>query len=102
MRRASMTMWSGISGANGSELPVVQREARGESFHALPDGRNGLLVSDVVDHLGDERAHFAHLGLLEAAGGHGRGAEADTAGVERLVHVEGNRVLVDGDAGAVE
>ena len=40
--------------------------------------------------------------FFHAAGRQGGGADADAAGVERLALVEGDHVLVDGDAGAVE
>ena len=49
-----------------------------------------------------EGGDFAHFRLAEAAGGDGGTAEADAAGIERRIHVEGNSVLVDCDAGAVE
>ena len=55
-----------------------------------------------VDHLQDQLADAGELGLAEAAGGAGGGAEADARGDERLLRVEGDRVLVAGEAGALQ
>lgn len=45
---------------------------------------------------------FLHIGFHHAAGGRGRGADADVAGLHRDAGVERNRVLVDGDTREVE
>ena len=57
------------------------------SLHVYGDGEGPV----------DERDHALHVGLLEAARGEGRRAEADAARVERAL-VAGNRVLVHRDA----
>ena len=55
-----------------------------------------------MQHFGDQRADLAHLGFPESARGDGGRAQADAAGIQRRIGVEGNGVLVDGDARAVE
>ena len=57
-------------------------------------GRRQGLVNESGDDL--------HLRLLHAPGGQGRAAEADTAGGAGRPLVEGDGVLVDGDAGLIQ
>src|SRR6476646_4925253 len=98
IRRASITMCSGIYRASGAlgrpggllysrphmlQLPAVERESRGQSLHLLTDGCDYAIVAHVLQDFGDQRANLAHLRFVEAAGGDGRRAEADAAGVER-------------------
>ena len=70
--------------------------------HFLADLGHGGLVGPVaqggVHPAGDE----LHLGFLHAAGGDGGGADPDARGLEGGVGVEGDAVLVDGDAGPVQ
>src|SRR5215472_8707474 len=102
MRRASITMWSGILSSNRVELPTVEREPGGERADFLAHPRNGVFIRHIEKHLGDERSYLVHLGLAETARGDGGRAEPDAARVERRVGVERDRVLVDRDAGAIE
>src|ERR1700744_1410835 len=102
MRHASMAMCSATSLLSGSEFPLVKREARGESFHAASHFPNGVLARDVLQHLRDQRARFAHLRFAEAARRHGGRAQPDAARVQRRVHVEWNRILVYGDSRQIE
>jgi hypothetical protein len=60
--------------------------------------RIGAVLDGFLDQVGD----VEHLVLLHAAGGDGGRAEADAAGLEGALRVEGNRVLVHRDAGLVE
>src|SRR5678809_1322696 len=101
MRRASMTMWD-ILCPHGLAFPTVEREPSGERLHLLPHPCNHVFVFDVSQYRGDERAHLAHLRLLEPARGHGGRTEADPARVHWRVGVERNGVLVDGDTRAVQ
>jgi hypothetical protein len=55
-------------------------------------------VHGVVHQVGD----VEHLFIIHAARRHGRSADADAAGFEDGVGVEGDAVRVHGDAGAVE
>src|SRR3954470_17938135 len=100
MRRASMTMCSAILGPDGVELPVIKREPRGQRADLLPHGGDRLLVGNMCEHLADQSADLAHLRLAEAAGGHCRRTKPDAARIHGRVRVEGDRVLVDGDARA--
>src|SRR2546425_1784179 len=112
MRRASITIWSGISqrsrhrrcrlwsrhllSANVIELPIVKREPCRKRAHLLAHRCNGGLVGDVVEHFRDKRSHFAHLGFTESACGDGGRAQPDAAWVERRVGVERNGGPVGG------
>ena len=53
-------------------------------------------------HARDELGDRVHLGLAHAAGGDRRRADADAARDHRRVLIEGDRVLVDRDAGLAE
>ncbi len=81
---------------------MVQREAPGQRAHPLPHPGDGLLIRDMVQHFGDQRAGLAHLVNSKSASGHGGRSQADAAGVKRRVDVEGDGVLVDGNARPVE
>jgi hypothetical protein len=59
-------------------------------------------VARVVQHVGDQVGRQAGFFFLEAAGGHGRGANAHAAGDHRLFRVVGDGVLVDGHVGAAQ
>src|ERR1035438_8891659 len=98
MRRASMTMCKLMlrprhSSPNGVELPIVKREPDGEHFDLLPHRRDGIFVRDVVEHFGNEPAHFAHLRFLELAGGYSRRSQSYAVRVECRIGVEGDCVL---------
>src|SRR4029077_14290176 len=64
-------------------LLPVHRETAAElehlSAHAFDDRRRSF----GIQHLGDEIRNQLHLRLLEAAGGRGRGADAQAAGYHR-------------------
>src|SRR3546814_8927987 len=55
-----------------------------------------------AQHAADEGAHLLELAAAEAARGRRRRAEADAGSDRRLFRIEGNAVLVAGDARAVE
>src|SRR3546814_7830229 len=60
------------------------------------------MAGEAAQHAADEGAHLLELGAAEAARGGRRRAEADAGGHRRLLRIEGDAVLVAGDAGAVE
>src|SRR5215467_9818596 len=95
MRRASMTTCS-ILCPGRFVLPGVERETRGQSFHAPPDAGNRLLIAEVGEHHRDQPSDFAHLFLAEAARSNRGRAQTNAARVQRLVGIERNRILVDG------
>ncbi len=59
-------------------------------------------VGAVVQRLGDPLANLPHLGLLHAARGQRRSADADAAGLHRRIGVERDGVLVHRDACVVQ
>ena len=81
---------------------IRQGEAAGQgSDDALGLGDLGRVLR-AREHDGDGLGDFLHFGLLHATGGHGRGADADTAGLERAAGLVRHGVLVRGDVGGVQ
>ena len=86
----------------GFEASCIQREFFRDSgdfaAHALFDGG----VAQVSEYFGDPSGDLFHFRLAHAARGDGGAAYADAAGFHRRQGIEGDRVLVDGHAGAFE
>src|SRR6185437_8224644 len=80
----------------------VKRELLGQVEDFAPNTGEGAVVGAVSQGLGDPAANLAHLLFPHSAGGHGRRADADAAGLERRVRVEGNCVLIYGDSGLTQ
>src|SRR2546423_8683887 len=72
------------------------------SAHRLHRGVRLAIRPESVQHLDDELAHLPELRLAEAPRRRGGAAEPDAGGHRRLLGIEGNAVLVAGDAGALE
>ena len=70
----------------------VQGEASGQAGNAGSDVV--FLAFKVKDAVCDAVGNLFHLGGAHAAGGHSRGAKADTAGHKRAALFTGNSVLV--------
>ena len=56
----------------------------------------------MTQYLGDESAHFTHFRFAESTRGDRRRTQANAARIQRRIHVEWNRILVDGDRRPVE
>ena len=82
---------------------LAMRGAFGELLFGGFLGREGgeVLVARGEDGV-DEFDDVQHVLLHEAAGGDGRGADAQAAGLERAAAVERDHVLVHGDVGLDE
>jgi hypothetical protein len=101
-----------VIGAKGQRKSVgqlgVDREAGAQGFHfgghAGFDLRIalGAILAKPSTTCGDPLADLGELGLAKAARGAGGRAQTDAAGQQGLFAVEGDRVLVAGDAGAVQ
>ena len=80
----------------------VQRELPAQLFDFGLHRCERASVVGRGEHARDELGDLIHLGFAHAARGHRRRAEADAAGHHRRILIEGDRVLVDGDAGLAE
>ena len=80
----------------------VDGEFRGKLRHLRTNLLFEFGITDVREHVGDPVADFFHFRLAHAACGDGRAAEANAACFHRGQWIEGNGILVHGDAGAVE
>src|SRR5262249_2692380 len=87
---------------------VIDRESAAECGHfraylALDRRVVGRIAArKPVEHPPDQLAHRAELGRAEAARRRRRGAEANARGDRGLLRIEGDPVLVAGDAGLLE
>src|SRR4051812_38437192 len=108
--RESITLFSG-SWQNGQRIQAafffgsrllqpgrVERELDGEVVDLALHPGHLRLVAAGVERLADQPADLRHLPLLHPAGGDRRRAHPDAGGDHRLLRVEGDHVLVDGDA----
>src|SRR5579883_3166266 len=96
-RPAFLVSWQiGIDGKAGAEGVDLVADAPLRRFAVIAPRHRGL------EHLDDHAADFAELLLAEAARRRRWRAEADARGDRRLLWVEGDAVLVAGDAGAPE
>src|SRR6185437_1600417 len=59
-------------------------------------------IADMAEHFGDPARDFFHFRLAHAARSYGGRAGANASGFHGRQGIEGDRVLIDGDAGAVE
>src|SRR3990167_5299707 len=84
------------------DLVAVDRELGAERLDLLADARFDRLVAQVGEDLADPAGQLAAFVFLEAAGGHGRGADAQARGDEGRARIVGHAVLVHGDEGAAQ
>src|SRR5436853_2844534 len=77
-------------------------EFRGKFGDLLADALLDFGVPDIGENFHDPDADLLHFRLAHAARGDGRAAEADSAALHGGQRIEGNGVLIYGDAGAVE
>ncbi len=91
-----------MSGGLGAEPLIGEGEAGGESADMLADFAEFGRVVAALDRFVDEISDIEHLVFLHTAGRNGGRTEADAAGLERALGVEGDGVLVGRDASLVE
>ena len=95
--RGQCSTTSSSEGKNGDDGPkaslrrpesavscsIRQRELCGQLTHAIPHGMGPIDILNVEKDLGDHVGNGRHLLLLHAPRGHGGGAKADAAPLER-------------------
>src|ERR1700730_1578975 len=80
----------------------VNREAGSEFGDLLADALFSSSITHVPEHVGDPRSDLLHFGFAHPARRYRRGSQADAARLHRRQWIEGNGILVDGNARAVE
>src|SRR5205807_7794371 len=85
-----------------AEAGFIDREFGGELSNLFANALLDFGVADVGENLGDPDADLLHFRFAHATCGDGRTAQADSATLHGGQRIEGNRVFVYGDAGAVE
>src|SRR6266478_2382078 len=89
-------------GVGALHAGFVNGEAGGQFRNLLADALLDFGVADVGEDFGDPGGDLLHLRFAHAARGHRRAAEADAATLHGRQGIEGNGILVYGDASAVE
>src|SRR6266851_7079769 len=89
-------------GAAARHAGFVNREAGSQFGNLFADALLDFGVADAGEDFGDPGGDLLHLRFAHAARGHGRAAEADAAALHGGQGIEGNGILVYGDAGAIE
>src|SRR5256886_4404875 len=85
-----------------AETGFINGEFGGELSNLFANALLDVGVADVGEDLGDPAADLLHLRFAHATCGDGRTAQANSATLHGGQRIEGNRVFVYGDAGAVE
>ena len=85
-----------------AETGFINGEFGGELSNLFANALLDFGVADVGENLGDPAADLLHLRFAHATCCDGRAAQANSATFHGGQRIEGNRVFVYGDAGAVE
>src|SRR5579859_1553060 len=80
--------------AHSDRLPAVHRESAADGQHLGPYPLQRHLIAEMIQHIGNPVGKLPDLGLPEAARGHGRRADAQTAADGRRPRIVRYRVLV--------
>ncbi len=83
-------------------LPRIQWKFLSQRSHPLACVADRFFRFHVLNHASDQLTDFRHFGFSETACRDCRTPEANTARVERGVHIEGNRVLIHCDVRFIE
>src|SRR5690606_18009652 len=83
--------------APSTQLPAIDRKARGKLVHAFAHLGDVGRIARIVEHVSNQVGSELGLGLAETACRYGRRAKTYSTGNEGLLGIVGNGVLVDRD-----
>src|SRR5580700_5865804 len=80
----------------------IEREPFSKRRHFATNALFGGFIAEVIENLRDPTRDSLHFRFAHAARGHRGSAHANSAGFHRGQGIEGYRILIHGDSGAVE